>query len=784
MSLASRSKSSSGVRTIWVRPSAFGVVFLRALFSLNYNEFRRSNEDHRVQQDDAMSTRLPIRLMLFTDSFIAGGTERQFVETLRLLDRTRYDIRVGCLKRRGPFLADVEAAGVPVLEFPIRSLHGVDTVQWFARLVRYLRAERIDVVHAFEFYTSLFAVLAARVARVPVALASRRDLLSLRSPARQWAIRLGGLAAHGIVANSTAAVQRLYLGLNRKVTVIPNILDKSTFCTTRTPHEVRSELGLSADAPVFGAVSALRPEKGLETLLEAAAHVFRSLPEARLVIAGDGSEQARLKSLASQLNIAERVIFAGHRSDVPDVLSALDVVVSPSDTESLPNAVLEAMALARPVVATRVGGTPELVVDGETGYLVDSGASQPMAERIMELLRDSNVRSSMGDAGRERVTERYSPEHVRRALDTLYRGHLVRARPTARVLQISNYPPPMDGWAIHVVNMQRALADQDVDSRVLDIGPSRRVRGRNCVSVQNGVDYVAKLTFYGARGFLFQPHVNGDSWKGYVLATLAAIVGRLSGKPAVLMFHAGPSQLYFPRQRGPWRHLFRFLFVTSGDIICNFEPVAKAIAGYGISPSEIHPIFSVQYKNEEIPVPLAPEIESFLRAHEPRLFSYTLFRPEFTNEALFEAFAAIRRKYPHAGLLIAGPVDIPDDVAALLRQHGFEDAILITGNRPHPEFLTAVQRSDVFVRTHLRDGLCASVLEALSLGVPVVASEDGMRPASVVNFAPGDAEDLDRKLDEVLSDVDAARARVIRPRLDRGMQEEIDLLLASARRRG
>lgn len=735
-----------------------------------------------MQQDDAMSTRPRIRLMLFTDSFIAGGTERQFVETLRALDRTRYDIRVGCLKRRGPFLADVEAAGVPTLEFPIRSLHGADTVQWFWRLVRYLRAEKIEIVHAFEFYTSLFAVLAARCARVPVALASRRDLLSLRSPARQWAIRLGGLAAHGIVANSTAAVQRLYLGLNRKVTVIPNILDKSTFRTTRKPHEVRAELGLNMDAPVFGVVSALRPEKGLEVLLQAATHVFRSMPEARLVIAGEGSEQVHLKSLATDLGITDHVIFLGHREDVPDVLSAVDVAVSPSETESLPNAVLEAMALARPVVATRVGGTPELVVDGETGYLVDAGASSPLADRIVELLRDADRRASMGAAGRQRVTEEYSPEHVRGALDALYRDHLVRARPVARVLQISNYPPPMDGWAIHVVNMQRALAEHDVDSRVLDIGPSRRVRGRNCASVQNGLDYVVKLVVHAARGFLFQPHVNGDSWKGYVLATLAAIIGRISGKPAVLMFHAGPSQLYFPRQRGLWRHLFRFLFVTSGEIICNFEPVAKAVAGYGISPKAIHPIFSVQYHQEDIPVPLAPEIEGFLSAHEPRLFSYTLFRPEFTNEALFEAFAAIRAQFPRAGMLIAGPTEVPDEIDMLLRQHGIADSVSITGNRPHPEFLTAVQRSDVFVRTHLRDGLCASVLEALSLGVPVVASEDGMRPASVVTFAPGDAKDLTRKLEVVLADVHAARARVIRPRLDRGMEEEIELLLASARK--
>src|SRR5262245_15002504 len=158
-------------------------------------------------------------------------------------------------------------------------------------------------------------------------------------------------------------------------------------------------------------------------------------------------------------------------------------------------------------------------------------------------------------------------------LENLYENLLRQNHAAARVLQISNYPPPLDGWAIHVVNVQRALAERGVDSRVMDIGPGRLIEGRNCETDRGTLDYLRKLFLYRWRGFLFEPHVNGDSWKGFLLALSAVLVGRLTGKPAVLMLHAGPSQLYFPRFGGMWYHLFRLMFHASAEIICNLEPV-------------------------------------------------------------------------------------------------------------------------------------------------------------------------------------------------------------------
>lgn len=354
---------------------------------------------------------------------------------------------------------------------------------------------------------------------------------------------------------------------------------------------------------------------------------------------------------------------------------------------------------------------------------------------------------------------------------------LRKPRPTARILQIGNYPPPMCGWSIHTQAIQQALVDRGADARVMDIGPGRKLRKPGCISVRNALDYFTKLVTYRLRGFRFQPHVNGESWKGYSLALAAVLLGRLTGKSAVLMYHGGPRQCLFPRGRGLWFHAFRLLFGASGEVICNSEPVRQAILEYGIAAEKVHPIFSVDYTNEKTSVPLPAVVESFLRMHEPRLFSYTMFRPEFTMEALFEAFVELRQEYPRIGLIICGPIETPREAEEQMRRLGIESSVLIAGNLPHAEFLSAIKHSDVFIRTHLRDGLCASVVEALTLGVPVVAADDRTRPPSVVTYKPGDAADLKLKLSGLLSDIKRFRLRIQPPGIRQGLEAEVSLLI-------
>jgi len=363
------------------------------------------------------------RIMLFTDSFSRGGTERQFVRLVKSLDRSQCDILVGCLHRTGQLLSEIESLGVPIVEFPINCFYDFRAVKLFIRLVQLLRREQIQILHAFDFYTSIFAVPAARIAGVPVVLASRRELLNLRSPWQQRAIRMACRLATGVVVNSYAANHDL-LGLasarRQFIDVLPNCINLQEFEPKLTPVQVRRELALSPKSILVGVLGNLRPEKNLETFLMAARRILDVLPSTEFLVIGDGPARHRLEQLASDLLLSESIHFLRDRSDIPDLLAALDIFVMTSYTESFPNAILEAMAMAKPVVATRVGGVPELVEEGKTGFLVPPRDPEAVANRVLHLCRDDAQRLRMGRAARARVEREFTVQQISAKLQRIY----------------------------------------------------------------------------------------------------------------------------------------------------------------------------------------------------------------------------------------------------------------------------------------------------------------------------------------------------------------------------
>jgi len=381
-----------------------------------------SNEPHLPMIPWELNGRRP-RVMLFTDSFLRGGTERQFVRLVRGLDRSQFEILIACLHRRGPLLSEVESLGVSIVEFPINSLYNFQAAKLFVQLVRFLHREQIQIVHAFDFYTSVFAVPAALIAGVPVVLASRRELLNLRSPWQQRAIRIACRLATRVVVNSRAAgrdLGSLKSGSQRRIELLPNCIDLLEFERRMSSGEVRRELGLSPRSIVIGALGNLRPEKDLETFLLAARGILDAIPSAEFLVIGDGPARDNLERLASDLRISESVHFLGERSDVSDLLAALDILVMTSYTESFPNAILEAMAMGKPVVATNVGGIPELVEEGQTGFLVSPRDPEAIADRVLSLSRDSARRQQMGRAARARVESNFTVQAVIARLEGIY----------------------------------------------------------------------------------------------------------------------------------------------------------------------------------------------------------------------------------------------------------------------------------------------------------------------------------------------------------------------------
>ncbi len=309
--------------------------------------------------------------MFVITSMPVGGAETLLVELLRRLDRSRFLPELCCLKDLGP-LGEALAREIPAHHGLLRRKTDV-SVLW--RLAGLMRRRRIDAVVTVGGGDKMFwGRLAARLAGVPVIASA---LHSTGWPDRvQLANRLLAPITDAFIA--VAEPQGRYLAAHEgctaaKIRVIPNGVDVERF-RPRPPNEtLRQEFDLAADAPVVGIVAALRPEKNHALFLRAAAGVRRAVPNARFLIVGDGPQRGELEALARSLAISDAVRFLGTRSDVPEVLSLIDVLALSSHMEANPVSILEAMAAEKPVVATRVGSVDKAVHDGRSGYLVSPG---------------------------------------------------------------------------------------------------------------------------------------------------------------------------------------------------------------------------------------------------------------------------------------------------------------------------------------------------------------------------------------------------------------------------
>jgi glycosyltransferase involved in cell wall biosynthesis len=374
---------------------------------------------------DAVASDPRINLLEFLSVAGVGGTEIQVMNLIERLDPARFALRFACFRRQRQFLAPVEALKIPITEYPIKRLHGVRALKELGRLSGEIRRHDVDIVHSYNFYGNVFAVPAARLARAPVIVASIRNMGEMKASLQRLQRHVCRLA--DCVLTNADAIRRWLISEGydgAKIAVIRNGLDVSKLrCTPEGGKRFRQEVALSPDTPLVAVLARLDPVKGIEYFLEAAAIAATRVPRARFAVVGESffpEYRSELEAMAVRLGLAGRLLFTGVRSDVPDVLSQVAVSVLPSLSEGLSNTILESMAAGVPVVATRVGGTPEAVQDGETGLLVPARDAAALARAICLLLEDRELATRLGGAARQRVSERFGMERMVRETENLY----------------------------------------------------------------------------------------------------------------------------------------------------------------------------------------------------------------------------------------------------------------------------------------------------------------------------------------------------------------------------
>lgn len=359
------------------------------------------------------------RVVHIIDRLPPDGAERLLCEVLRYRS-DGLDYQVVCLAEGGVFEPVIRAMGVPVTILGKR--RGIDLrLVW--RLWRWLRNSKPQIVHTHLFTADTWGRLVARLAGVPLVFSTVHSVNSWQGRVHRLVDRTLALFTTRLIACTAQVAEKLHNqdGIDaRRIVTLANGVDLQRFADV-TPVDIERELGASGGGPWLAVLGRLEPVKGQAYLLECLALLRDQGIEFRCVLIGDGPERESLVEKVTRLQLADRVYLAGFRDEVPAWLAAIDVLVMPSRWEGLPMALLEAMALGKPVVAHAVGGIPDVVRDGQEGLLVPPHHPQQMMQALARLLGDAALRAQMGANALSRVRSHYSAEALARAYEKLYR---------------------------------------------------------------------------------------------------------------------------------------------------------------------------------------------------------------------------------------------------------------------------------------------------------------------------------------------------------------------------
>ena len=368
-----------------------------------------------------------MKALLLCQNLNVGGAEELLRATSARLPAEGVDTAVVAITRRGPLAQEIARAGTPV--YLATGQPGPRDPAAFVRLVRLLRYERPDVVHTFLLNACLYGRLAAIFARVPLILAAEQNVYTAKKRRHAHFERLLATGTFRVVAccQVVADAYHRQTGVaSEKIAVVYNAVAFDPLPSAEERASARALLGLRPDALVVGTLGRLTEQKAHRTLLEAVARLALRLPHVALVIAGDGPLRGELEAQAVRLGLGDRVRFLGVRRDRATLYGAMDVFALPSLWEGLSLSLIEAMGAGRPLVATAVGGNPEVIEDLRTGLLVPSGDPRALAEALESLLRDPQLSRTLGAAACEAARTRFGIDrHVAEIAD-LYRQGLGR----------------------------------------------------------------------------------------------------------------------------------------------------------------------------------------------------------------------------------------------------------------------------------------------------------------------------------------------------------------------
>ena len=364
------------------------------------------------------------RILYIHHTFRAHSYNSLLLDFASRVNRERFEILVCCLRDNGPYEKIFRDFGLQVKNFKMRTVFDFWVI---FKIAGFIKKNRIDIVSTANFPADVYGRISAKLAGIPIILSTMHRFEDHKQERNYrlffWLDRLTMRLTTKIIAVSKAVNDYLvrWHKINpRKIVVMYNGIDIDKFKNNGNGKDFSREFNLNDRFTTVGFIGRLVEVKGLSYFLEAVDKVVRKRKEVQFLIIGDGPLEEKLKKEVNDLRISEHVIFTGFRQDICEILAVLDIFAMSSFSEGLPTAVLEAMAAGKPVIATNVGGVPEMVAEGDTGILAPPRDAESLAEAILELLESPEKRRAMGEKGRRRVMEYFSIEKMVERYEEFY----------------------------------------------------------------------------------------------------------------------------------------------------------------------------------------------------------------------------------------------------------------------------------------------------------------------------------------------------------------------------
>lgn len=365
-------------------------------------------------------------IVLLTDCLkdLEGGAERQIFELSRGLDKKKYAVTIASLECEGRAPREIiESEGCHLVTFPVKRIYGLSGLLEGLRFYRFLKREKINILKTYHFSSDIWGVFWGRLAGIKIIISNRRDMGFWRKKRHVLAYRAVNRWVTKIIVNA-ASIKKMVMATESvsedKIEIIYNGVDLTSSHAASSNTALKNKFGIKADDVVIMHVANLRPVKGHVYLIDAMASVIAQYPNTKLVLIGEDELNGQLHDQVDRLRIKDYVLFLGKRQDARQLLNIADICVLPSLSEGMSNSILEYMVAKKPIVATNVGGNPELIENGYNGILIDKENVDQLKGALISLIVDSVKRKTMGASGFKKVKEEFSMKSMIRKYDNIF----------------------------------------------------------------------------------------------------------------------------------------------------------------------------------------------------------------------------------------------------------------------------------------------------------------------------------------------------------------------------